>query len=594
MLPASVIFLSVVLLKHSVQGSGYSSGGEDAECWLSTEETADVSDVSETNCTFDIYSENQVLLSSCPDSILLKFLEDDFSKVWTGQKYEFKYQIITTFRPKMQKETDGNWYEVSHANMHSCKASQGFCTPWISESAGMVSHSEELWSNMTVKNGKYIANFSSTVELGDAFEGTNTFIAHARVFYEYNGIQLQYDIALAQLNVDVVVASYIKPITSSEKIFITIIYSLSVTVCAVCLLSVCGYWNHKVMVYSSPKLLTFMIVCGICAMTSAFFMRSNYTSHCSSYLLGAMLPWCAMYLTLFNKVFRVWYILRKQGKMKKRVMTEKFQAMLLVSNVTIFAGFFVLWRYTNPQDSMCLGDHDKIYVIAYYFIIAVMFMSGLYLAVQTKKFTTVFNESKHIAFAIYNCVLLFPVLELSISYVNDDLGVSWVLQVLFQCISVVSTVCIIIIPKVILILTKAEISLTKQHQRQTGIFKKDSMLSDAGPISDEVMELAISLKDQLDVIVNNHYAGFENTAQSLQRAHAACSKFTVAMNMTSSIRTPGSVKVSKAQETRPVSVSKMPKSFGHFFGLQSFRKEDTPCSPQTQINVLAQHEDSKL
>lgn len=588
MFSTRLLVFSVVLLKLPAKGSesGYSIGGDEAECWQTSMGSTSASNASNCSCT--TFSDDTLHLSSCPSDIRLEFLDDHHSIMYTRTEYAFRYKISTDFRPKKEQS-----YEVSHANIHSCSLNiNPFCTPFLGPAeVSLVTHSNTISGNATYEDGAWVANFTSLVTMDDSFEGVHTIIAHVRVFtVDSNGVELKYDVARAQLNVLVKVLEIenVLGITNSQEIWIAIIYGLSIAICAVCLFTVIRYRTHKVMVYSSVKLLVFMTLCGMCAMTTAFAMRSNPTSHCSDYLIGSVLPWAAMYLTLFNKVFRVWYILRKQGKIKKRVMTEQFQFMLLFSQIAVFAGFLLLWRYLSPQDETCTGEHEEAFMRTYYLLMCIMFGCGLYMAIQTKKFTTVFNESKIIAFAIYNCVLLFPALEMSIGYVEDDLGVIWVLQVLFMCISVVTTVCTIIYPKLQLIMSKAEISLTKKHARQTAINLGQK-------VPDELMELVIKLKEELDGVVNSHYADIEISPEQLQLVRSRCKGITTTMDMQSSLSPKGNEVRSARKHSHENSGPSTRRSYwGKLFSSiqQGHLKAEKDSEEQgmeiPQLNVLAE------
>jgi hypothetical protein len=77
---------------------------------------------------------------------------------------------------------------IPHANIHSCVRTVGFCSPFVSDTPGLATHTEAN-EGEELKSGR--ASFLSTVVLG---EGQYTIIVHARWF---DTLGVQHDMARA-------------------------------------------------------------------------------------------------------------------------------------------------------------------------------------------------------------------------------------------------------------------------------------------------------------------------------------------------------------------------------------------------------------
>ena len=89
-------------------------------------------------------------------------------------------------------------WDVPHSNLHSCLAEVGFCTPFVSNTPGLSTHSPALVDNFQPdqSRGETWMNltFRETLQLDAA---SYTIIAHARYFTIEAGALVKYDMAQA-------------------------------------------------------------------------------------------------------------------------------------------------------------------------------------------------------------------------------------------------------------------------------------------------------------------------------------------------------------------------------------------------------------
>ena len=132
---------------------GYETGDDITLCWV-TNETSGV----------------RVRESCGGASVTFQGVEQ--TSFWEGKVYEKKYSatVPATLSPSAS---------IPHANIHSCVRTVGFCTPFVSNTPGLATHSTALTG--VISNDE--VSFTSDVSL-DA--GQYTMIAHVR-WYDTSG-----------------------------------------------------------------------------------------------------------------------------------------------------------------------------------------------------------------------------------------------------------------------------------------------------------------------------------------------------------------------------------------------------------------------
>lgn len=95
-------------------------------------------------------------------------------------------------------ETDsGVHYEIPHSNLHSCLTHVGFCTPFVSNTPALSTHSTALVDNFrpdsSRSDGDWVnCTFTGSLSLNAA---SYTIITHVRFFTSEGGVTIQADLA---------------------------------------------------------------------------------------------------------------------------------------------------------------------------------------------------------------------------------------------------------------------------------------------------------------------------------------------------------------------------------------------------------------
>lgn len=131
-------------------------------------------------------------MSVCPDTIVETWTEPLPEKMTALQEYMVTYSIrVDPEKFEVAKQGD---HHVPHANIHSCIASGGACTPFVSNSPGLSTHTEALIGSLDA-DGR--GSFSSAVQLT---EEQYTIIAHVRFYVKDktapDAPAIKYDVAI--------------------------------------------------------------------------------------------------------------------------------------------------------------------------------------------------------------------------------------------------------------------------------------------------------------------------------------------------------------------------------------------------------------
>jgi hypothetical protein len=114
-------------------------------------------------------------MAECPSTITAHWSTALPEKMYEGSSYPVKYgaHVETEHNVQVHAKTQRT---VAHANIHSCIASRGACTPFVSNTVGLATHTE-------AKKGDFDSNgdveFESEVKLT---KDIYTIIAHVRFF----------------------------------------------------------------------------------------------------------------------------------------------------------------------------------------------------------------------------------------------------------------------------------------------------------------------------------------------------------------------------------------------------------------------------
>ena len=139
-----------------------------------------------TVCWSTVYSSTEDTtgersIAECPASIRVTWDALPPEEMFEGASYPVQYSI--KIAPALQNVTlaSDKTTTIAHANIHSCVASAGACTPFIANTPGLSTHTAELRGDFDA-TGKAI--FESDMTLSPEMY---TIIGHVR-FYEPNAL----------------------------------------------------------------------------------------------------------------------------------------------------------------------------------------------------------------------------------------------------------------------------------------------------------------------------------------------------------------------------------------------------------------------
>mmetsp|Transcript_21268 Transcript_21268/g.49295 ORF Transcript_21268/g.49295 Transcript_21268/m.49295 type:complete len:570 (+) Transcript_21268:217-1926(+) len=152
----------------------------DAQCYLE-DANAECS-----VCWFTVYGSADdtvgvTKMKPCPPEIKVTWDTPLPEEMTEFVDYEAKYKLSVSDQAKYpiikkQDKKSGSMNHVPHANIHSCIASRGACTPFVANSPGLATHTPAVMGNVAA-DGTQV--FSSDVQLT---RDQYTIIAHVRFF----------------------------------------------------------------------------------------------------------------------------------------------------------------------------------------------------------------------------------------------------------------------------------------------------------------------------------------------------------------------------------------------------------------------------
>lgn len=523
--PLGVVSLLLLVVQWAVvgvHGSGYTTGGDEAECWL----TADIFNVTsnifmQANSTALCSSVSvvQLLLDECPAWLDLTLVTDLPNTLTTHHTYDVEYEVTSYLAPHAVYNClagECGKYQVPEAGLRACTSATGLCSPFVDDAATVSQYSA---SNTTFVStvgpyGYHFANFSTSLTIDEA--DIYTVIAHAQIQAwvdlnaDGNDELATFDISRAYLAVPVDDRGILISVKRVDRFIIGALATMSGVVLVLCLAAIVRFWDHKVMVYGTRRSLVVMTCAGLVAVVGAALFSEVSLTGCNAFNFGVVLPWCTLYFVLFAKVFRVWWILH--GRMKRRVMTENYVLRFAFAFTLVLTGFFALWAWLSPaevvnEDSnsgdgkyyqLCRGEHDSYFVNLLYAIFITILVIGAYLAKKSWKLSQYFNESRFLAFAVYNCTIVLP-LSQGLMKAVDNVRVNYYMTVSEICITVVCTISIMILPKVRQIWHgSTDDNNASERKRKTA---RQSFV-------EEIMQGSVILRDELSRAIALHRGGY--------------------------------------------------------------------------------------
>lgn len=117
-------------------------------------------------------------MAACGDKVTVEWKPPPPEVMYDMETYEVAWKILVN-EDEMPIIRKGDDNHIPHANIHSCLRSGGACTPFVSNSPGLSTHTPALKSDITVVDGIQQQTFTTNVELETK---QYTIIAHTRFF----------------------------------------------------------------------------------------------------------------------------------------------------------------------------------------------------------------------------------------------------------------------------------------------------------------------------------------------------------------------------------------------------------------------------
>ena len=156
----------------TVRGDSYAVGGNDPVLWITIAENG---------------SSLTAMQSSFPPGLETGYLIEPPEDMEEGSSYHVEFFIAidtSIYHLKNQTvEDDLPKFDVPHANLHSCLSHIGFCTPMVSNTPGLATHSAALKGDFVpdeARGGDWVtAVFESELVLNAA---SYSVITHVRFY----------------------------------------------------------------------------------------------------------------------------------------------------------------------------------------------------------------------------------------------------------------------------------------------------------------------------------------------------------------------------------------------------------------------------
>jgi len=431
----------------------------------------------------DINTKITTRLDECPDGLDIKFTKLIPEVVYEQQTYEtvFEFTVDSSkgFNVVKQKNKNGLEVDIPHANIHSCLAKVGFCTPFVGNTPGLATHTEALYGDFS-EDG--FAVFSNDVSLTAE---SYTIIAHGRVFV--NDGNTKYDVA----------AAYRRTILPAEKRNIVSdtvkwgMLSLSITAAVILTttLFLTIYWRkEKVMKFSQVEFLIVILLCAIVtcigSLTLGYFELSN--DICVIRPWVTLFPLIVLFSFLFAKTYRIVKIFNNKSLKKQyHKSTAVYLHSFIISSIygvliicqEIFSTPRVIKEYA-PRDLInyqlvCKGNNDDIWNLITTVYIMVLLIIGLLMTKKSSSITVLFNESKYVALAMQNMAFLSLIILPTAHTVKAQPGPVFILHGVGVILAVLITSCALMFPKFNIIRSKIPIT-TSNSNNNTAVTKYNS------------------------------------------------------------------------------------------------------------------------
>lgn len=448
----------LVLLLHQATGSSYADGGDGMACWKAK------------------------LMVPCDSMFPGVNIEVDWAAVLASSLVEGDKVVIPSHlvvpAPSSSNAlnittTDfkDHDYEIDHSNLHACKVSGGFCSPFVGQQPGLVTHSPALKGTPGNDTG---VKFELVLE-----PGSWTFITHYRIYIDNN---IRCDFARGKIvHVEPLqIETTASPAVINSSIALSII---GMTISMVFLVSsACVCRKKNVFKLASWKFCAIASIGGILG-NACILLWTPPLTNTLCMLRPFLLPiaFDVLFFPLLLKTWRLKVLFTNMNSMKRVTISDwmLLKGILLPILVDLIIG--IVWILVDPPTpakvkSMISETRYEMYCVSashafliVIFVIKVPFVLwGLQLAWATRTIMSVMNESSHILLSMLNLFFVGAYVVVIQFLITDSQSALVMLRSLGTFIAATLTLTIVLGPKVMQLLFRGDVeSLVAELKKDT-------------------------------------------------------------------------------------------------------------------------------
>jgi hypothetical protein len=349
--------------------------------------------------------------------------------------------------------------EVDHTNIHACLTKGGFCSPFVAQSPGLVTHTEAL------KGGKDDdVNFAVKLE-----EGTWTFITHYRIFVDDN---IRVDFAKGR----VATVEPLRVETTSSNIVNIISIALSIIgiLISLVILIASFYWRRTNVFKLASWKFCVISSFGACLGNVCILLWVPPLTTISCMLRPFLIPiaFDFLFFPLLLKTWRLKILLVDNKNAIKRInLPDSMLFKWLAVPVCIDVIIAIVWIIVSAPEptiinSVISASHYEIYCASSF---SLPFMSiaivskvplliwGLKLSWATRTIISELNESSHILLSMINMFFVICYVLVIQFLISDSQSALVMLRVLGTFIAATFTLLIVLGPKIARLLIHGDV-----------------------------------------------------------------------------------------------------------------------------------------
>jgi len=216
-----------------------------------------------------------------------------------------------------------------------------------------------------------------------------------------------------------------------------------------------AWYNHPVMRYSSQPFLAIILVGAFLSLLSGFFWLGElHTWKCTLTLWLLPVGLVLILAPMLTKNFRVWRIVSRSNSFKRIRITNTQLAAFVGGCLAVQLALSAVWTAVEPPTGRDVLDgfpeaHYECHVslpflLANVAYLLVLVLACLVLSFLTRDVMTDFNESRVLAFLVYNFLVMGVIMVLLTLFVPDEAaGGHTVARVLVLVLCTVGTVAMV-------------------------------------------------------------------------------------------------------------------------------------------------------